>query len=348
MSFPAGFGQITYSVEQMFMFPGKLSAMARAGKKQSEMFRFDKSVLEQSLRNELKKAFSELYFAWRKKEIITESISLIYSFSKIATKQYEVGTGMQADIFRAKAELATLRRDSISIEQNIASINAMINAVFGRTNNQKINPVPWVTVPDFMPDEAALCSLAFDHRAEIGSMNAAIAMATAEAKAAKKNFYPDFIVKGMYMEMIGMGESNLSVMAGITAPFVSYKKFSALYKEKIFATGQVRYELDNMKNMISAQIQDALARFTSSKAQVRIALEHSIPYVDQALQSTVSAYANGNTEFLMLIDAQRMTLMAHMDHHEAIMGVLQSVADLEKAVGMNLPDMIDQLSHKEK
>jgi outer membrane protein TolC len=296
---------------------------------------------EESLKKKLKNAFAELYYVWRKKEIIRENILLVYSFDKIATKQYEVGMGIQADIFRAKTELAGLRRDSIQNEQTISSMTAMLNALMNQPVDLPIRKIDWIDVPVFTRTIEQLCTLAQRNRPDLRSMQANIAMLNAEIKVAKKAYYPDFTVKGMYMNAVESKEDNLSVMFGVTIPVApwSYKKYSSDYSLK---------QYDDMKNMIYAQIQDALTRVASNNEQLKIALKHTIPYADQTLNATMTAYSNGKTEFLMLIDAQRMILMAHMDHHMAIMGLLQSIAELEQAVGLSLDQIQLSISSREK
>jgi outer membrane protein, heavy metal efflux system len=72
-----------------------------------------------------------------------------------------------------------------------------------------------------------------------------------------------------------------------------------------------------------------------------------IPQSRQTLESTLSAYQNGKTEFLMLIDAERMLLMAQEQYHMAVMNQLSAVAALERAVGTGL-ETIPAESNREK
>lgn len=350
MKFPAKPMDVTLSIEQMFMFPGKRSAMAFAESQRVTMSQFEQNVQQQSLKQNVRNVFADLYFAWRKKEIIQENILLVFSFGKIATKQYEVGMGMQADLFRAKIELAGLRRDSIQTEQTITSMTAMLNAFMNQPVNQPITAIDWVDVPVVNQTLTQLCSLAVKNRPDLRAMEANITMREAEAKAIKRSYYPDFMLKGMYMNSVESEDDNLSVMFGMTVPITPWSdnKFTAGYSIKQYEAVIAKHEYDNMENMVFSQIQDALATIDSYRGQLDIALKHTLPYATQALEATMTAYSNGKTEFLMLIDAQRMLLMAHMDHHMAIMGMMQGITQIEQAVGVGIGDMQLSKNSKEK
>ncbi len=60
---------------------------------------------------------------------------------------------------------------------------------------------------------------------------------------------------------------------------------------------------------------------------------------EQTLQTTLAAYQTNQTEFLMLLDAYRMLLMARLDYHMAVMKLMTARADLELAVGTDLDNL---------
>jgi outer membrane protein TolC len=53
----------------------------------------------------------------------------------------------------------------------------------------------------------------------------------------------------------------------------------------------------------------------------------------------MASYKTGKEEFLMLIDIQRMLAMAKLDYHMAVMSLLDSQSQLERAVGMNIEEI---------
>jgi outer membrane protein TolC len=51
----------------------------------------------------------------------------------------------------------------------------------------------------------------------------------------------------------------------------------------------------------------------------------------------MTAYQTGRAEFVNLLEAQRALREARMGYYRAMVGLVQSMADLERAVGKDLP-----------
>ena len=94
-----------------------------------------------------------------------------------------------------------------------------------------------------------------------------------------------------------------------------------------------------MKNMALFEVQDALVKVQTNQNIVLLYKHTTIPQAEQTLQSTVTAYQTGKTEFLMLIDAYRMLLMARLDYYMAVMNFMASQAQLEQAVGLDIAEI---------
>jgi outer membrane protein TolC len=340
--------EIDYYIQQMIPFPGKLSAMARVEEKRKAMLASDLNAAEQEIVRTIKGYFFELYLLDRKIEINRESRDIIGGFVEIARTRYEFGTGKQSDLLRAETELSSLRNDRIVFEQQRKSIAGMLNSLCNR---------PLVSAMDFIPavepdaanyDPAALLSIAEKRRPELQSIGSTVGMQQAEMAAAKKEFYPDFMLRGIYKQMM-KGPDNWGLMAGISLPFApwSYKKYSAAVRRSEAGVRAAQADFDNMKNMITAEVNDALLKVASSTERLKLSRETALPQAKRALESAVAAYKTGKEEFIMLIDLERMLVMAKLDYQMATMNLLDSQAQLERAVGATLAE-IDKTSKGEQ
>jgi len=61
------------------------------------------------------------------------------------------------------------------------------------------------------------------------------------------------------------------------------------------------------------------------------------PWISKECRDALSAYQAGRVEFVTLLEAQRALREARMGYFKAQANVLQSLADLERAVGRDLP-----------
>jgi outer membrane protein TolC len=342
-SFPNPFGnqmEYDYSIQQMFPFPGKLGAMAAAEQKRSGMLTADRQTRQQDIVRNVKTLYYDLYLKNRQSEINHETRALVRELVDIARKQYELGMSKQSDILRAQTELSSLGIDSIVLIQQRKSMEGMLNAVCGRPVTTEIGFIPEIdpAMPEY--DLSSLLALAEKNRPELKSMQYDVEMKQTERRASGKEYLPDFMVRGTYKQMTSIPD-DWSLMVGATVPIAPWSlgKNSSGNNRNDANVKTSQAELDNMKNMIASEVNDALLKVKSSIERLKLSKESAIPQARQTLMSSMASYKTGKEEFLMLIDIQRMLAIAKLDYHMAVMSLLDSQSQLERAVGMNLEDI---------
>lgn len=337
-SFPNPFKdqmEIDYSLQQMIPFPGKLKAMTNAEKSRAKMSEFDQQTTKQDLIRSVQYAFFELYLIDRQRDINSSSQALMRSFVDIARKQYELGMGRQTDILRAQTELSRLMNDSIVLSQSRQSTVAMINSLRSEPVELPIQTTSEISIGSMsIKPLDSLLIIADQNRPELQSMKSNIAMQQSEKTASKKEYLPDFMIRGMYKQMIDAPD-DWSLMVGATLPVAPWSigKYKAAVQRSESLISQAEADYKNMQNMVASQVKDAQAKFLSSQAQIDLIQNTTIPQAQQTMQSALAGYQTGKQEFLMLIDTQRMFLMAQQDYQMAVMSLLTNYTNLHRAIG---------------
>ena len=330
-----------YFIQQMFPFPGKLSAMGSAAENQAAMTEQDYSALKRKIIRDLKSAYFELYLVQRKIQVNAENQDLLRSFVDIARKQYEVGMGKQADVLRAQTELSTLVNAGISLDKEKRVVESMINTILSRPPASPLGQVPDIEgdIPQWTFDKIE--PVALENRPELKAMNYGIEMNKAEVTSAKREYLPDFMTKLSYKDMAQTKDDFWSVMVGITIPLAPWSsgKYTSKTEETELNVKRAEDEFASMKNMVLFDVQQALVNVKTNRNLVLLYKNTVIPQAEQTLQSTTASYQTGKTEFLMLIDAYRMVLMSKLDYYMAVTNFMSSQAQLEQAVGLDMSDI---------
>ncbi|MBI3111184.1 MAG: TolC family protein [Ignavibacteriales bacterium] len=333
--------EMDYYIQQMFPFPGKLSAMGKAAEANANMFDQGFRALERKILRELKTAYFELYLVQRKIQINAENQDLMRRFVDIANKQYEVGMGKQPDILRAQTELSTLINAGLNLQKEKRAVEAMINTILSRPANDPLGYVPdiEVTIPLWTFEQ--LRPLALEARPELKSMNFNIEMNKAEVSLSKREYFPDLMARVMYKDMAMTSNDFWSVMVGVSIPLSPWSsgKYASKVQENELNVKRAEEDFSGMRNMTLFEVQDANVRVQTDQNLVLLYKNTVIPQAEQTLQSTIAAYKTGKTEFLMLIDAYRMVLMARLDYHMSVMNYMASQAALEQAVGLDITEI---------
>ncbi|MGA9118435.1 MAG: TolC family protein [Bacteroidota bacterium] len=347
-SFPNPFKngmETDYYIQQMFPFPGKLSSMGDAAENNAAMVGQTYNALERKVIRDVKDAYYQLYLAQRTIEVNAENQDLMRKLIAIATKQYEVGNGNQADILRGQTELSTLITEAVNLKKEKTVAESMINTLLSRPTNAPLGEVPEIesTIPAWTFEQ--LRPLALENRPELKSMGYNLAMNRAELSATKKEYFPDLMVQVMYKDMAMTKNDFWSTMVGISIPIAPWAsgKVGSKVDEDELNVKKAEEDLTAMSNMALFEVQDALVQTQSNQDVVRLFKNTVIPQAEQTLLSTQAAYQTGKADFLTLIDAYRTLLKARLDHYTAVVQFMTSQARLEQAVGLSVADITNRL-----
>jgi outer membrane protein TolC len=346
--------EIDYSVQQSFPFPGKISSRIRAGKKQAEMGEANVAALKRKVVREIKTDYYELYLLDRRMEINRRNQALMTRLIEIARRQYEVGLGRQADILRAQTELTNLKTDSITLAQTRRATEGMLNAWLNRKTARPLTVTDTLTPDDLPWSLEAVQGVLETNHPELQAMKASVQMREAERTMAKREFWPDFTIGGSYKDMVRIPEGShlavlqdyWSVSASMSIPLAlwSLPKYRAGILQSRADRDQAEAEYADTRNLLFARAQAALLKAQSSAELVRLSRTVLLPQAQQALESTLSAYQGGKSEFMTLLDAYRMSLVAKENSEMALMQLLSSQAELEEAVGLSLEEIQKKIS----
>ncbi len=334
-----------YFIQQMIPFPGKLGNMEKSAENNAAMYGQQYKELEREIIREVKSDYYELFYVQKKIDINKENQILFQQLANITAKQYEVGTGKQADMLRAQTELSSLINDGVNLNKEKRNVETMLNTTLNRPADGTFSEID--SIQDSIPqwNFNQLSTLAFENRPELKAMQYNIKMNEAELAASKLEYYPDLMVQLMYKNMTGTTNDFWSTMVGVSIPlaFWSGDKFTGKVEEnKInISTAEVQYNAS--KNMVASQVQDALVKIESDKNLIDLYKNTVIPQAQQTLQSTLAEYQTGKTEFLMVIDAYKMVLMAKQDYYMSQMNYMQSQALLEQAAGLSIGQIKEKI-----
>ncbi len=330
-----------YFVSQMIPFPGKISAMGSAAENNASMMEQGYHALERKVIRDLKNAYYELYLTQRKIQINAENQDLMRKFVEIARKQYEVGMGSHHDILRAQTELSTLINDGVILQSEKSAVESMLNTTLSRTANAHLGYVPDIESEIPQWTFAQMRALVLESRPELKSMKFNIEMNKADLASAKREYFPDLMIRFTYKNMTQTTPNYWAAMAGISIPLAPWSsgRYTSKVEENKLNVKKAEDDYQSMENMTLYEVQDALVKVQSNQNLASLYKNTVIPQAEQTLESTISAYQTGKTEFLMLIDAYRMVLMAKLDYHMAVMSYMSSQAQLEQAVGMSIAEI---------
>jgi cobalt-zinc-cadmium efflux system outer membrane protein len=190
-----------------------------------------------------------------------------------------------------------------------------------------------------LPAPSELQRLALEHQPELQRAHLEIEKAEAEAASAKQEYKPDFTVQGGYLLMPNQTDAWLA-RVGVTWPRApwSRNKITAHIAEQNAASDTVKARERAMENRVRLAVQEAYIRAKSAQERAALLRTTILPQAQQTLDVSRIGYQTDTVDFQAVMDNQRTLLDAQLGYVRALSEFEQATADLERALGADLPE----------
>jgi outer membrane protein TolC len=335
---------VVVGVSQQLPFWGKRDLRKKIALYEADSYKWAFEERKRELSRMVKESYYKLWAVDRELEVIDKNLLLLGDFVTLTGLKYSVGQGVQQDIYKAGLEKSKMLEMQIALQQQRRSLEASINYLLYRPANTPATPVAGFTMPQVTLTAEQLNEIALEQRAQVKSLNSLVAKGSASRRLAGKENYPDINLSAEYMfrqavatEMAtDPGYNMFSVGVAFNLP-VWREKRQAMVAESMAETAMSVDELNALKNNITYTINQTLSELTRLRKTVALYREGIIPQAKQSLESAVIGYRVGKIDFLTLLDG-RMTLFNYQRQlYEAQAEYMIKIAELETAIGTELP-----------
>ncbi len=182
--------------------------------------------------------------------------------------------------------------------------------------------------------------MALQSRPELQEAKVAIAQAESSRDLAVRNQKaPDFTIGlGYWFVPQGKFEHTYSAMVSLTIPFFWTKaKHDKEVEEASARIAKQEATYQAVRNMTLFEVRDALAKLEAAEKTVRLYSGGLIPQSEQSFKAAIAAYETGKIDFLSLLEAQRSLRDTKLGCYRAAADLEQRFAELERAIGKDLP-----------
>jgi len=324
-------------VSQTFPAWGSLDAQSKAGAEEVRMLVELQHARELDIVVKVEKAYFDYYRADRELAIHREHMGLVHAAVELVRAAYVGGKGSQAEVLRVSLEVTRLHNEIIAMEQERTTSIAMLNTLMVRNVDAALGPPIEIDASNVHPQVTELEKLVKTKRPELAAGGYAIKKSEASVEAAKSAAHYPSVMLGfdyMYMPMESMPH-NYGVMIGVSLPWLNPKHGEEVRAaEKNLAAD--KSALESLINTAVFQVRDAAARLSAAQKSYELVDKELLPAAQKSFEATRVTYAGGQGDALALLDALRTYLEVRIDRVRALSRLGSSLADLERAVGVEL------------
>ncbi|PIU41383.1 MAG: hypothetical protein COS99_05845 [Candidatus Omnitrophica bacterium CG07_land_8_20_14_0_80_42_15] len=339
----------TFSISQEIPFPTKLYLRAKIAAKLAKMSYENYNTKEKDIISQAKSAYAELFLIYKTIDINKESKSILDQFAASATNRYSTGMGAEGDVLKAQVEVAKTDNELITLEQKRLTAQAKLDVLMNKDPENEIGiPAAEAPVASILPLKEFYV-IAKENNPELKTYRYAIDRGQAAYDLSINEFAPDFMVKFRQMADDGDFKSgSWAGMLGVTVPLWFFEKQAFGVKEMKSELEMLKAEYDAKEKNILLDIRDAYARIEANKKMIELYETAFIPQADEALKASIKGYESGKTDLFIFLDSQRTLIEFKLDHYKVILELRLALADLEKAIGVSLNEVLNRGGYGKK
>jgi cobalt-zinc-cadmium efflux system outer membrane protein len=300
--------QWMFSASQQFLFPGKRSLKGEMAQRDVESLEAMHELLELRTAARVKELYFDLFLAYKNIDLLKNKRDLFVRIEDLTLVRYAAGKAIQQEVVMAQTEKYMLLEKEEMFKQKIQSLEAMLRATIGRGKGpplgRPIEPVYQSVSLDV--DEGV--KMALSKSPEIKSRNKMIEAAGTKVLMAQKEYYPDLTINAGYFNRSGDFKDMWNATATINIPLYYKTKQEPAVLEAKASLAQAKQELEAVKLMISAAIQDNFSMLRSSEKLMDLYRNGLIPKNTQDVELAITGYSTGRTEAIVVISRLKTLL----------------------------------------
>ena len=328
-----------FGLNQRFPWLGKLrlrgdqaAKVAEAAELQFESDRF--RVLF-----DVKEAYYELYYLKEAIRTTQENIQLVKHLENVAQAKFRSGSDVTG-VVKAQVELARLEDELSSLLSLRDPIVAQLNLAMNRPPGSDIPlPIGFDLSSDANWEKEALMGL-LDESPEMRGETAIVEATEAGVALARKSYWPDVTLGVDYVEtdsarglgVPGSGSDPVMVMASINLP-LWWGKYRAEVREAEARFEGAIHDRMERRNKLHAELSLQIYRLGDAERKISLFGNTLTPLAKHSLDVAEQSYQAGRSDFLQLIDAQRLLLDVQLSYQRAIADKEQRRAQIEMLTG---------------
>jgi outer membrane protein, heavy metal efflux system len=335
---PANTNMYMLMVGQELPGRGKRDLRVAVAEKDIALAESDVDVRARQIVNDVKQAYTALFIARRAVDIHLANVDLLRQLADVSQLKYTTGRISQQDVLKPVVELSKLHNDILMLDEQAGLATARLNILLDRAPDAPIGVLVDADVNLSLPDTQTLQQLAIDHQPELQRGRLEIERAEAELAAAKSAYKPDFTLQGGYLIMPNQTDALLA-RVGVSWPRAPWSrgKVDAQVAEHAAMVDAAKAKQRAVENRVRLAVQEAYVRAKAAQDRAALLRTTILPQSQQTLDVSRVAYQTDRVDFQALIDNERTLRDSQLDYVRALSEFQQATADLERAIGTDLP-----------
>lgn len=331
------FAYIGLGFSQDLPYPGKLRLRGEVAQKDADASQQKYESVRRAVLADVKMAYFQLGHLAKRQKILDDDAQLLQQVEQAAESRYRNGLGNQQDVLQAQLERTKLLREINMNQLEQGKVQAELKNLLNRPQTSADIETAELTESTPVYNFDQLLAEAKASNPELAGMQKMVEREGLQINLAKKDFYPDFNVQGMWQR---------------TDPsqFRAYYQFTVGMRIPIYRSRRQRPELaqaeadrDRAKSEFEMQSQQTAFRLrqqflTAEKSAelLKIYREGLVPQAHAELEAGMAAYQSNRQDFQALLASFLDVLKLDEEYWQTLSEHETALAQMEELSGVTL------------
>jgi outer membrane protein, heavy metal efflux system len=321
-------------VSQELPYPGKRDLRAAVAAREAEADAQEVEAARLSVTSRVKQAYYRLSYTYAAEDVLVRNRDLLNTLLQVSETRYAVGGAAQQDVIKAQTQVSILELQLERVRQERAASEGELNALMARPAGSPVGRAEDLRATPFDMTLDSLMAAAQEHAPMLRRDQILLDRSTLAIDAARKDYKPDFGIRGGYYYM-GSMSPMFELRVDVQLPLRRAKRAAAIAEQRSLANAaKSTYEAGRL-SLQGRLSQDYQMTVTAARL-ARLYRETVLPQARLALESSMASYQTGGVDFLSVLTNFGTVLEYEMTYFDELASYHVAVSRLEEMTGTAL------------
>jgi len=331
------FAYIGVGFSQDLPYPGKLRLRGEIAQKDVDASQQKYESLRRAVLAAVKMNYFQLGYLAKRQKILDEDTQLLQQVEQAAESRYRNGLGNQQDVLQAQLERTKLLREINMNQLEQGKVQAELKNLLNRSQtSQDIETVELSESTSAYSFDKLLAE-AKASNPDVAGMQRMVERQELQIDLAKKDFYPDFNVQGMWQRTDpSQFRAYYQFTVGMRIPIYRSRRQRPELAQAESDRDRIKSEYEMQSQQTAFQLRQQFLTAEKSGELLKIYREGLIPQARAELQAGMAAYESNRQDFQALLASFLDVLKLDEEYWQTISEHETALAQMEAVTGVTL------------
>jgi outer membrane protein TolC len=318
-------------------YPGKLRLRGEIARKDADATQQKVESVRRTILAAVKMTYFQLSYLAERQKILGEDGQLLQQVEQAAESRYRSGVGNQQDVLQAQLQRTKLLREITTNQLEFGKMQAELKNLLNRSQSSADIATAELSETTAAYSFDQLLSEAKANNPDIAAAQKMMERQGLQVDLAKKDFYPDFSVQGMWQRTDpSQYRAYYQFTVGVCIPIYRSRRQRPELAQAESDRDRAKSEYEMQSQQTAFQLRQQFLSAEKSAELLKIYREGLIPQARAELQAGMAAYQSNRQDFQALLASFLDVLKLDEEYWQTLSEHETALAQMEEVTGVSL------------